>query len=338
MTLRRRYIMEQETILLIDDEASIRNSLSSFLSDEGYRVFTAENGQVGIDLFLTEKIDLVVTDLRMPVMDGIEVMTDIHAHAPDTPMIVVSGAGKKHDVIKALQMGAKDYLSKPITDLDMMRHVISKVLENRRLIRENKKYRKQLEKSEARYRTITQQIAEGVFTVDAQENITFANPAFCEMTGVSREKLTTMNLLDISTRESFTLILSETEKRKLGKTGRYEIQMIKSDGVPVHVELACSPMYDDSNRYAGAIAVVRDITTLIQLRQKYRNFRKQKAPLEGQHTIPICASCKSIRNDDQTWQPVEEFFSHLLFSHGICPDCCKKLYPGINIDEDNIEK
>ncbi|WDP89608.1 MAG: response regulator [Desulfobacter sp.] len=324
--------MQQETILLIDDEVSIRESFSSILRDEGYRVLTAENGRVGLDIFFTEPIDLIMTDLRMPVMDGIEVMTAIQAHAPEVPMIVVSGAGKKHDVIKALQMGAKDYISKPVTDMDMLLHVVSKVLETRRLVRENQKYRKRLEKSEARYRTITRQIAEGVFTVDEQENFTFVNPAFCKMAGFPEERMTAMNLKDISTQESFSVILGQTQKRRKGKTGRYEIQLINALGNPVHVELACSPMYDDKNRYAGAIAVVRDITRLIELKQKYQKFLKNE-PTGGKHTIPICANCKSIRRDDRNWQQVEEFFSDLVFSHGICPDCCEKLYPDIDLGE-----
>lgn len=324
--------MQQETILLIDDEAAIRESISLILMDEGYRVVTAENGRDGLDLFFSESIDLVMTDLRMPVMDGIEVMTAIQAHDPEIPMIVISGAGKKHDLIKALQMGAKDYISKPVTDLDMLIHVVSKVLETWRLVLENRKYRKQLEKSEARYRTITQQIAEGVFTVDEQENLTFVNPAFCRMTGVPREQLTGMNLEEISTPESFSVILEQTQNRKRGMTGRYEIQMISAGGVPVHVELACSPMFDDQNRYAGAIAVVRDITKLIELKQKYLKFIKEE-PEGGKHTIPICANCKSIRGDNRNWQQVEEFFSHLVFSHGICPDCCERLYPDIDLEE-----
>ena len=165
--------MDQETILIIDDEVSIRESLSSFLLDEGYRVFTAENGELGLEIFFKEDVDMVITDLRMPRKDGIEVMTTIHDHNPDIPMVVVSGAGNTQDVIKALRMGAKDYITKPFTDLAMIRHLIVKALETKHLILENRLYRKQLEKSEAQYRTITQQIAEGVFTVDALENLTF---------------------------------------------------------------------------------------------------------------------------------------------------------------------
>ena len=324
--------MRQETILIIDDEITILESLSSYLSDEGYRVFTAEDGDVGLDIYFREAIDIVLTDLRMPVMDGIEVMTTIHQHNPDVPMVVVSGAGKKQDVIKALQMGAKDYITKPITDLDMISHVIKKALENRYLILENRRYRRRLEKSEARYRTITEQIAEGVFTMDAVENLTFANPAFCRMLGYSKAELTTMNLVDLATRDSFTNINQKALSIQKGLISRYEIQLVNKNGTRVHVELACSPMHDDSNQYSGAIALARDITQLIELRQKYQKFLKQEKG-SSKDIISICASCKNVRGDDNNWKQVEEFFNHVVFSHGICPDCCEKLYPDIDIND-----
>ncbi len=324
--------MDQETILIIDDEVSIRESLSSFFRDEGYRVFTAENGEIGLAIFFKEDVDMVITDLRMPRKDGIEVMTTIHAHNPDIPMVVISGAGETQDVIESLRMGAKDYITKPIIDLAMIRHVIVKALETKHLIRENKQYRKQLEKSEARYRTITQQIAEGVFTVDAMENMTLVNPAFCNMLGYSQSRLCSMNLKDLSTKESFATIEKESLAQKKGLTSRYEIQFINKDGTPVHVELACSPMYDDLNQYSGAISVVRDITKLIGMRKKYQKFLRTEEH-KARDMLAICASCKSIRGENNQWKKVEEFFSHVVFSHGICPACCEKLYPDINIDD-----
>ena len=68
----------KKTVLIIDDELPIRESLKSFFEDEGYCVFTAEDGDKGLDTYFNEKIDLVLTDLRMPKKDGIEVMRRIH--------------------------------------------------------------------------------------------------------------------------------------------------------------------------------------------------------------------------------------------------------------------
>jgi len=326
--------MHQETLLIIDDEISIRESLGLLFEDEGYRVFTAENGHVGLDLFFRENVDVVITDLRMPVMDGLEVMRTIHESDPDLPMIVISGAGKKQDVIHALQMGAKDYISKPIIDLDIIIHVVSKVFENRRLAHENKTYREQLEKSEKKYRTITEQIAEGVLTVDAQENITFVNPAFCKMMGYPANRLISMNLEQISTRDSFLTILEQTRIRKKGeKTSRYEIQLVHANEHPVHVELTCSPINQSKDQtYTGAIIMARDISRRIELQRQYEKFIKYPQDMP-EHAIAICANCKKIRGEDNLWKTIEKAFDHLIFSHGICPDCCDELYPGLNFEE-----
>ncbi|MCP3873665.1 MAG: response regulator [Desulfobacteraceae bacterium] len=325
----------QKKILIIDDEISIRESLTSFFEDEEFIVFSAEDGESGLDIFFNEKIDIVLTDLRMPKKDGIEVMKAIHKHKPETPMIVVSGAGKKEDIIKALRMGAKDYITKPIEDLDMISHTVNQVLENKRLTDENKQYRKQLEESEHQYRTITENIAEGVFTVDSNENFKYANQAFCKMTGYSNDQVLKSNLKDITDKDSFKVVQDQTQIRKNGQAGRYEIQMINKMEQVVHIELACSPIFEEANQYQGAIAVVRDITKSIALKKKYQKFFDKK-DTESKDVVPICASCKRIRLKTQDWIKIEEYFTDSMFSHGICPTCCEKLYPEFEFS--NLDK
>ncbi len=326
LKLSKAGMADQKTILIIDDEITIRDSLKSFFEDEDYLVFSAEDGERGLDIVFNEPVDLVITDLRMPGMDGIEVMKAIHKYKPDMPLIVISGAGKKEDIIKALRMGAKDYITKPVEDLDMISHTVRQGLENKRLVDENRRYRKQLEKSEHQYRTITENIAEGVFTVDEHENFTYTNQAFCIMIGYSSDEILKKNIKDISNDDGFKVIQRQTQNRKSGLSGRYEIQIFDKNNHPVHVELACSPILSTSNTYKGAISVVRDITKTIELRKKFQRFLLQKDS-NSKDILPICANCKSIRMEKNNWVPVEDYFSTVLFSHGICPECCEKLYP-----------
>jgi len=322
----------KETILIIDDEISIRESLKAFFEDEDYLVFTAEDRDKGLDVYFNEKIELVLTDLRMPKKDGIEVMRRIHEQEPETPMIVVSGAGQREDVITALRMGAKDYITKPINDLDKIGHTVQQVLENKRLSDENKRYRIRLEKSEAKYRTIAENIAEGVFTVDKEENFRYVNQAFAAMTGYTYKDLLKKNLKDVSTEKSFRLIRQQTLNRKSGVVGAYEIEIMDAKNSLLHVELSCSPVFSEKNLYQGAIAVARDITKLVALRKKFQKFLIQEdAASKG--VTAICASCKSIRIENDTWIPVEDYFTHIVFSHGICPACCTRLYPELNLAE-----
>ncbi|MCG8688902.1 MAG: response regulator [Desulfobacterales bacterium] len=133
-------------ILVIDDELHIRQSFSDFLEDLGFETILAENGLIGLERLKTEKPDLVLLDLRMPEMDGLEVLQQGKKLLPDTPMIVISGANRIGDVVRALRYGAWDYLEKPVRDFSILGHSVQKAVEKARLIRENKAYQEQLEK------------------------------------------------------------------------------------------------------------------------------------------------------------------------------------------------
>jgi putative two-component system response regulator len=133
------------TILVVDDEAPIRQTVGFYLEDNDYNVLAAENGRVALEIFQQKKPDLVLVDLRMPEMDGLDVLSQITKQSPDTPVIVISGTGIIADVVEALHLGAWDYLVKPIEDMSVLLHAVHKALERTRLIRENREYSQQLE-------------------------------------------------------------------------------------------------------------------------------------------------------------------------------------------------
>ena len=105
-----------EKLLLIDDEESIIRVLSISLKSDGYDVATASNGDEGIKLFQQESPDIVLTDIKMPGMDGIEVLKRVKKLNPDTEVIVITGHGDMDSAIEALQYGASDFINKPIRD------------------------------------------------------------------------------------------------------------------------------------------------------------------------------------------------------------------------------
>ncbi len=137
---------DQTTILIIDDDITVRQTLTEFLEDNGFKTLNAENGSTGLEMFRKERPSLVLVDLRMAEMDGLEVISGIKALSADTPQIVISGAGKIQDVVEALHRGAWDYLLKPIEDLQILFNGVENALETSRLKQENKKYQQDLEK------------------------------------------------------------------------------------------------------------------------------------------------------------------------------------------------
>lgn len=133
------------SILIIDDEPVVRESMAVYLEDSGYHVRLASNGEDGIKQFETERPDLVICDLRMPVMDGLDVLRRIEVDAPETPVVMVSGQGSMSDVVSALRLGAIDYLVKPVVELEVLEHAVRRALERGQLLRQNRQYREQLE-------------------------------------------------------------------------------------------------------------------------------------------------------------------------------------------------
>ncbi len=134
-------------VLTIDDDQAVRESLANFLEDFGYVVLQAGDGQQGLDVFAAHHPDMVLVDLRMPRMDGLQVLAKVKEISPEIPVMVVSGAGDIRDVVEALRRGAWDYLVKPIQDMNILLHSVQTCLERARLQRQNREYQLSLEDS-----------------------------------------------------------------------------------------------------------------------------------------------------------------------------------------------
>ncbi|MCK5456466.1 MAG: sigma-54-dependent Fis family transcriptional regulator, partial [Melioribacteraceae bacterium] len=135
--------MSELTILLIDDEEVQLASLKSFLSRRNYNVLTAANGRIGLDLVKENAVDLILTDFRMPEMNGKEVLDEVKRINPEIDVVVMTAFGKLEEAIGIMKSGAYDYLAKPI-DLDELENLIKRVSEKKILQNENKLLREQL--------------------------------------------------------------------------------------------------------------------------------------------------------------------------------------------------
>ena len=135
----------KETILIIEDEKDILDLLSSLLESEGYNIITASNGQEGLQKFQEYDPDLILTDVRMPVMDGIEVLKEVKTKESDTEVIILTGHSDEATAIDCLRLGAYDYFRKPLEDIDVLLTAVARVLEKRNLQLKNRSLVKQLE-------------------------------------------------------------------------------------------------------------------------------------------------------------------------------------------------
>ena len=120
------------TILVIDDEERVCWAFEEFLSDEGYHVFTAHNAEQGLQLAALHQPDVVLLDIQLPGMDGLEALRILHEQHPETDVIMITAYGTSETTIKAMQQGAYDYITKP-PDLNAVQEMIDRAIQAREL-------------------------------------------------------------------------------------------------------------------------------------------------------------------------------------------------------------
>jgi|TARA_B110000977_G_scaffold194508_1_gene271260 two-component system nitrogen regulation response regulator NtrX len=168
-------------ILIIEDEAAIRRVLSKIISEENesYHVEEAEDGLLGIEMIKNNEYDLVLCDIKMPKMDGVEVLEKAKKIKPEIPIVMISGHGDLDTAVNTMRLGAFDYISKP-PDLNRLLNTVRNALDKKVLIVENKRLKKKVSES---YQMIGESVAithikrmiEKVAATDARVLITGPN-------------------------------------------------------------------------------------------------------------------------------------------------------------------
>ncbi len=183
-------------ILIVDDEELIRLNLRALLEDLGYRVAEAADGREGLDIFERERPDLVLADLMMPTMGGLSMIAALRDKNPETPVIVISGAGTVRDAVDSLRLGAWDYVMKPAADAEALDIIIRRTLEKARLVRENRLYREHLEQtaealrtSEERYALAVQGANDGIWDLDLSTGTAYHSPRWNRILGYDENEI-----------------------------------------------------------------------------------------------------------------------------------------------------
>ena len=135
--------MSKYHILVVDDEPHMRRVLEIMLNKSGYQVFLSANGREALTVIQAEAVDLVLTDMRMPEMDGLQLLTTLRSRALDVPVIVMTAFGSVESAVAAMKEGACDYILRPF-DIDTLALAIQRVLNEREVVRENSYLREEL--------------------------------------------------------------------------------------------------------------------------------------------------------------------------------------------------
>ena len=123
----------KRVILIVDDEEGLREGLSKLLEDEGYAVLSAENGEQALEILQASHIDLVLTDMRMPGMNGIELLKNIRERYGQLGVIILTGYGQIESYIEAMNFGAIEYVSKPFK-VNELKFIVHKVLDSNSVV------------------------------------------------------------------------------------------------------------------------------------------------------------------------------------------------------------
>ncbi len=270
-------MIERAKILIVDDEKPIRMACAKILSEDGALTMTAADGLEGWEKAKEGGFDLALVDLKMPQMDGMELLARLNALDPDMIKIVITGYATLDTAVQAVQKGAYDYIPKPFTPSEL-RNRVNQGLEKRALLLEAKRLREERERNllelaneKSRTQTIIQCMGDGLLVTNRDHQVVFCNPAGRRMLKVKRP---------IQVGEPLANITHDLEFVELVK----DIMRLKENSAMVSKELSplipgdpvlmanCAPVRDEKGEIIGAVTVLRDITELKELDKAKSNF------------------------------------------------------------------
>lgn len=176
-----------EKILVVDDEQSLREVLSIMLKRAGYTVTSATDGEDAVELLQKEIFDLVITDLRMPKVDGMEVLKAVKSASPETVVLIITAFASADSAVEAMKQGAYDYLTKPF-QVDEVQLIIRNALEKRRLTTENMLLKREMASQSSFAQLVGQSEAiQRVFEVVRKVADSKSNVLICGESGTGKE-------------------------------------------------------------------------------------------------------------------------------------------------------
>ena len=270
-------MMRVPRILIVDDEPPIRAACAKILSEQGAATEVAGNGVEGLEKAKAQAFDLALIDLKMPQMDGMELLGRLNGLDPDMVKIVITGFATLDTAVQAVQQGAYDYLAKPFTPGEL-RTRVNRGLEKRALLQEAKRLREERERNllelaneKNRTQTIIHCMGDGLLVTNRDRQVVLCNPAGRRLLKVKRPLQVGEPLDRVASCPEFVDLIDATVNLGEGQemTSR-EISPASPSG-PV-LMANCAPVKDEKGQTIGAVTVLRDITELKELDKAKSTF------------------------------------------------------------------
>ncbi len=267
---------DQYTVLVVDDEKVIRDGCTLILQPEGYVVKTAENGREAIDLLAAEPVNVVLCDLKMPVMGALEVLEEARERFPEVPIIIITGHGTVDDAVACMKKGAYDFVTKPFR-IDHLTLCVKRALEKQELERRTRELQEEqarnlytLALEQSRMHTIVNCMADGVLVTNRDLEVVLCNHTFTQLLGLDVPAPLPGPLsayLDDST-------LHEAIQGLLSGAGADPNTCISQEIVKgrVHLRALTAPFLGPKHEVLGTVTVLHDITSFKELDQLKSDF------------------------------------------------------------------
>ncbi len=279
---------DKPRILIIDDEDALRGAVKRILELEGFDVRAAENGTEGISYALKEDFDLALIDLKMPDINGIEVLREIRKRKPYTICYIATAYASYDTAIEATKLGADGYILKPFSPEELVSQ-LQKGLERRKLLLETERLRKEREESllevafeRTRLKTIINSIRDGVIVVNREGESVYCNQAALKLLNISFLPIG-IPIIEHFPPDIVSLIVDNFLSRE-SQTNSFTIELNTNPEQNTFIEATISPVPQSDNKLSGIVIVLTNITEFKKLELAKSQFvsmvaHELKAPI-----------------------------------------------------------
>ncbi|MFP4474915.1 MAG: ATP-binding protein [Desulfatibacillaceae bacterium] len=242
-------------ILVVDDEQRIRDACQLVLEEQGFDVELAADGETGLELIGERHFDIVLVDLMLPALSGLDVLARIRSRHPDSIVIVITGYATVEHSIKAMKNGAFDFIPKPFTP-EQLRVVVDKAFEHYRALQD-------ISETRSRLRVMVNRLMDGVMTTDSEKNIVLANPAFLHMIEYHGGNIVGKNVDEVIENETLRQLVDQAVALPPDASKEIYGEVATGSGDEEKIySVCCAPFRARTGFTLGTLTVLHDITTL----------------------------------------------------------------------------
>ncbi|MDY7037016.1 MAG: response regulator [Thermodesulfobacteriota bacterium] len=267
---------EEITILVVDDEKVVRNGCLRVLTGKGYEdVMTAENGKEAMEILSEKKVDIVLLDLKMPIMSGEEVLQKIQLQYPDVPVIIITGHGTIDTAVECMKQGAYDFITKPF-QIDQFILTINRAAEKRRLEQKARRFQEEnvknlydlnLEKS--RLKTIINCMANGVMVTNRNLEVVLHNPALMRLLEIADN---VENPISVTQMINNHVMITTLQRMQSGEYSGKAFISQEFTAKKNALRAISAPALGPHEEIVGTVTVLEDVTAFKQLDEMKSDF------------------------------------------------------------------